>query len=584
MALLNNLSIRWKLSLALVATGLGLVIAYVVVAKNVFESDKLSYVFEAQNSSVASLKQEFNSQFEHAMQSMQFVTATYNPSTGKPTEIGVGIFKSERALQALELVDETTGRIVFKLEKQPGEMTDVTKPTGRSLVIQPSRDDQFIVSQRVSSPNQDTLHVSALVDLRDLLPELSPTHTVAFTRDGQLFYKADYRGVPVSTFEHVARRIRDLKLDRTSIYKDAGTVYLESAAPLGLADMQVFELTPEKEAFGALGTLFNRSLVFLAFSFFGLVAISIVLSRSLTWRLGHLTSAADQIGQGHFDVEESIDSHDEVGILKQAFVRMSREIQRLLSETREKARMEEELKTAKLVQERLLPIKPTSLVNQIEISGTVITSSECGGDWWYYFVKGDALYVAVADATGHGTPAALITAAARSVFSRLETESLTLIEMMVAWDHAISSCSGRQVLMTGLLMKIDTRTGEGFVVNSSHELPIRFSFNGSSFDYAPLEIPACGRLGDGLSGYIKEKSFNLSKNEFLLIYTDGLFAVENKSGQTLSDRRFAKSVGAQLSVSTSASQATQVVLRAFDDFRKDGSIPDDVSVVVLKMR
>ena len=584
MVLLKNLSIRWKLSLALVATGLTLVMAYVIVAKKVFESDKISYVFETQDSSVQSIKQTFNSQLEHVLQSVQFVTATYNPATGKPTEIGMGIFKSEPALEALELVNEKTGQIVFKLEKKQGEMADVLRPIDHMLTIEPLGGNQLVVSERVSSPDQIPLHASAVIELDKLLPQVNPTHTLAFAQNGNPFYKMDFRGVPRSTFQLMANRVRDLKLDTTSVLKDAGTVYLASAVPLGIGDMQVFELTPEREAFGALGTLFDRSLIFLAFSLFGLIAVSIVLSRSLTWQLGNLTSAADQIGQGNFDIQETIDSRDEVGILAQAFVKMSREIQRLLSETREKTRMEEELKTAKLVQERLLPDKPSAVINAIEICGSVVTSSECGGDWWHYFVKGDSLYVAIADATGHGTPAALITAAARSVFSRLEAEPLTLIEMVVAWDQAISSCSGRQVLMTGLLLKIDTRTGEGFVVNCSHELPMLFRRNGVEFEFSPVDIPACGRLGDGLKEYIQEKQFTLAEGDVLLMYTDGLFAVENSNGQTMSDRRFAKKIVSELDKEKSAPKITDLALNIFNNFRKEGLIPDDVSIVTLRRR
>ena len=596
MVLLKNLSIRWKLSLALIVSGLTLVLAYVYVAKNVFESDKISYVFETQNSSVESLKQNFTARFEHVLQSMEFVTATYDPAIGKPTAIGMGIFKSENALDALELVNDRTKQIVFKLEKTPGDIAvgaqsqingnETSTPASHTprpmLAIKPLQHHKILVSERVSSPNQQHLRVNAIVDLQKLLPPISPTHTIALTQNGKLFYKIDFRGIPLPTFQTMAKQIRNLKLDTTSFFKSEGNVYLASAVPLGIGGLQVFELTPEKEAFGALNTLFNRSLVFLFFSFFALVIISLILSRSLTWRLGSLTTAADQIGQGKFDVEESDNSRDEVGILTQAFVKMSKEIKRLLSETREKARMEEELKTAKLVQERLLPEKPTNIVNEIEISGTVITSSECGGDWWYYFVKGDSLYVAVADATGHGTPAALITAAARAVFSRLETEPLTLAEMAIAWDHAISSCSGKQVLMTGLLLKVDTKTGEGAAINCSHELPMLFHPNDSGVDFTSLEIPARGRLGDGLKEFILEEPFQLERGDYLLIYTDGLWAIENSKGQTLSDRRFAKNIRARLDADYSAPKAIDLVVDTFNSFRADGPIPDDFSAVVIR--
>jgi hypothetical protein len=78
----DHFPIKWKLSLALIATGLSLVLIYVVIANRVFESDKISYVFESQSSMLNSLRREIDGRLEQALLSSQSLLATLD-ATGK---------------------------------------------------------------------------------------------------------------------------------------------------------------------------------------------------------------------------------------------------------------------------------------------------------------------------------------------------------------------------------------------------------------------------------------------------------------------------------------------------------------------
>ena len=87
---------------------------------------------------------------------------------------------------------------------------------------------------------------------------------------------------------------------------------------------------------------------------------------------------------------------------------------------RANARMEEELKTAAAVQNSLFPDEiPQSETYQL--ASFFESASETGGDWYGFITRAkDSLFILIGDVTGHGTPAALVTATASATCRMLE--------------------------------------------------------------------------------------------------------------------------------------------------------------------
>lgn len=92
------------------------------------------------------------------------------------------------------------------------------------------------------------------------------------------------------------------------------------------------------------------------------------------------------------------------------------------SEKIEAVRVASELATASLVQEMYYP--PAEIrTPRVHIGGYRESASECSGDWWFHLTAHDRWeYLIIADAMGHGTPAALLTAMAYSSFHNLVSE------------------------------------------------------------------------------------------------------------------------------------------------------------------
>lgn len=576
-------SLKWKLTLALIGSGCFLLLGYVFLAKSVFENDKIAYVYESQGVRLLTLAQSIRAQFDKSLLIARMAVENFDSSTGQFSEFSLKALREDQNLLGLEVLNEKNAVSVAHYEAKPGSLLtpadhEAAAPLGE-LKVEGLPGGRFLAWQRFQAGGEN-LRVRFVTDLSGLLPKADAEQFFALVNEREVLLNrvADIDLAPLLSALNFSD---DVNL-QTLPWEGGGQDFLVSSVNLGLAQLRLVALTPRDLALGALSTLLIRSLLFLVIAFCILVLISLYLARHLTASLADLTLAASRIGQGDFSSVPTLKSNDEMQVLSTAMNEMMGEIERLLEETHDKARMEAELHTASLVQEQLLPESSSFDKGEIQVRGLSISSSECGGDWWHYFSRGNEVYVAIADATGHGTPAALMTAAARSVFTRLEEENLALPEIMRAWNKSVFQCSKGKVCMTALLVQINIKNGRGRLINASHESPWTIRTREDHFEGKVLALEPSPPLGESPDFEAEEMSFELGPNESLVLFTDGLFSVEREDGKTLSERRFLKSLATRVEFKRQAQDVLNCAQMLFEEHREDFPLPDDVTLIAIR--
>jgi sigma-B regulation protein RsbU (phosphoserine phosphatase) len=199
----------------------------------------------------------------------------------------------------------------------------------------------------------------------------------------------------------------------------------------------------------------------------------------------------------------------------------------------------------------------------------------------------------IGDATGHGVPAALITAAAHSCATTLASLGETLPDfrlspafILKSLDAAVGAAGRGQVQMTFFVARIDLRSGHMAYANASHELPFvcRGSrASGGRFAREHLEALATRPdppLGAGGATVFHEYTAQLDRSDALVLYTDGLVEGRNAQGEDYGERRFARSL-IQSGMLDAAALKAHLVGGALAFF---GEKPpqDDVTLVVVR--
>jgi len=312
--------------------------------------------------------------------------------------------------------------------------------------------------------------------------------------------------------------------------------------------------------------------------------VSVLSSRQITRDLESLNEASQRVAQGDFGYKAEIRSRDEVGNLALNFNLMSDEILRLLGETKQKARMESELKTAKTVQETLFP--PSHYATDIfEIAGTYEPASECGGDWWHYCtLPNGKICLWIGDATGHGAAAALITSAAKSAASIIESMNLSPSEVLRYLNRSIYDVSKGRVMMTFFVSEFDPKTGMLTYANASHEPPYLLKHTDQELKKKSMVIlhdVVNNRLGQARDTTYSEAMVQLEKGDRVVFYTDGLPEIQNLQDEPWGEREFLKSILKRNTGFRPVAVVVDEIKAEYSNFRQNADLVDDITFFIF---
>ncbi len=249
----------------------------------------------------------------------------------------------------------------------------------------------------------------------------------------------------------------------------------------------------------------------------------------------------------------------------------------------EKARMESELRTAAAVQKALFPRKLPNVAN-LELASFFQSASETGGDWYGFMTQLEGyLYILIGDVTGHGTPAALVTATASATTQTLEQmfqEDGTVptpAQFMNYLNRAVFHTGAPDFLMTFFAACIDLKSGKLTFSNAGHNFPILMRANGKMKHLLNANI----RLGNREEWQFAEASMQLEPGDLIFFYTDGLTENSNPAGQMWGERKLVSKLR-KYREQPVKDMVSHIVQDAYD-FYNDHPLEDDTTIVACRI-
>lgn len=307
--------------------------------------------------------------------------------------------------------------------------------------------------------------------------------------------------------------------------------------------------------------------------------------------LKQVTDAALRIANGDFTLRLKLKSPDEIGILSLVVNYMTDRIVELLNKAVAAARQEKELETAKAVQDLLYPT-PDIVEVGLNIRGLCQVASECGGDWWWHYKTDDGWHlIVVADVTGHGAPAALVTAMTfaccttiKKNYRTFEQHRGSISGFMHDLNSMLWSAGNGKTTMTAVMVLIEPNSGKMVYGGAGHTMPY----------YVPRldesNVPEGKRskllrsrglpLGLTKTADFNEDSLQLKQGDKILLYTDGLLECTNAEGRRWPKRQL-ESLLTQMSSSNIVPFVDAVSTKAFAHF-SGHPVDDDVTIVGIE--
>lgn len=580
---------------------------YVVLALKIFKEDKVAYVFDSSSNISSSLATQLKTQLNSILSTSRTLFQDYLFQY-QFTDISKKLFEGESGLEALAVfkIDSQLTQPEQKavLEKDPGFFDKYWKRWGSQsdtllkkslknprMIEHLVNDDRLLIIESAQNSQRSETYIFVIVyqasEMREIFSENSTMQALLVNSGGKVFFgPSDIEGtslqqsIPLSFLEQENPVSQGAETVRIS----EGHDLLASYAKVGFADLWVVTTVDQNHALSAAQILVRKSYIFFIIMISFTAIVSLLASRSVTEALTSLFNATQKVSEGRFDFKVDVKSNDEIGTLAQNFNLMAQEVSRLLDQTAEKARMENELQTAKTVQETLFP-ETKNKIGNLEIAGFYEPASECGGDWWHYCQVGDRVFLWIGDATGHGAPAALITSAAKSASAIIERLDVTPAQAMELLNRCIYDVSKGKIMMTFFLASYDLKTSILTYANASHEAPFLIRKSESPLkkkDLIALNEVKSPRLGQDRDTVYDQVEIKVEKGDMVFFYTDGIQDIRNTTDEAWGEREFIKSLVQANKDFPSAADSSERFSTQFQEFRHGTQLIDDVTFFVIK--
>jgi sigma-B regulation protein RsbU (phosphoserine phosphatase) len=242
------------------------------------------------------------------------------------------------------------------------------------------------------------------------------------------------------------------------------------------------------------------------------------------------------------------------------------------------ARFEEELNLARQIQRNSL-LSEFPVLRRCEVHALTLPSKHVGGDLYDVVEAGDgSWFVAIADVSGKGVPAALLSSMLQASLRTQAANVRSPAEILRNINHLMYRSTAVQQFATFFLARVDGERMELWFSNAGHNWPVllrqgderRFLERGGLI------------LGFQERVEFEEERVSLLPGDLVVLYTDGISEAADAAGEQFGEERLYAALSA-MPRTLSAREVTERVLATLREFLDGTEAQDDITLLVLKV-
>lgn len=330
----------------------------------------------------------------------------------------------------------------------------------------------------------------------------------------------------------------------------------------------------------------NRTVFALGLAGFAiLLAVTILISGSITRPLRALAGATGEIARGDLDFEiPAASSGDEVGLLAASFVYMRDSLKKYIRELTDAAaareRIESELKIAREIQMGMVPkeVPPFPGRDELEIRAVLEPAREVGGDLYDFFFLDDGhVCIVVGDVSGKGVPAAIFMARTITLLKATAREVRSPEEILNRVNKELARHNESFMFVTVFCGILDVSSGELRYSNAGHNPPLVMR-EGEKAEF--LTGGAGTVLGVDAGASYERDCVTLRPGDTLYLYTDGVTEAFDKKGEMFTEERLHEEISARRG--DSVEELADGMLRRIKVYAAGVPQSDDITIVVMR--
>jgi sigma-B regulation protein RsbU (phosphoserine phosphatase) len=290
----------------------------------------------------------------------------------------------------------------------------------------------------------------------------------------------------------------------------------------------------------------------------------------------------EKAGKGDLDIRYTPDSAGfEINLLGDQFNQMCISLITYIEEVKRERAFKEayqkELQIGREIQKSLLP------EGNIDFSGIESCiyfqpAKEVAGDFYDWLIKGDEIFLNIADGVGKGISGCLYAFDLRSSLRTLEAlyEDLSFIAIQTNATF-LEDTKDTGSFVTAFLSKYNRRSKELTYVNCGHNYPILKRKNGIT---EKLETDG---LAFGIDHFekVEVKKTTLETGDYIIYYTDGLTEAQDINNKLFGEKRLFQLI--ESNSYKNPKELINLITNEINLFAKDREPYDDITIIAVKI-
>ena len=247
---------------------------------------------------------------------------------------------------------------------------------------------------------------------------------------------------------------------------------------------------------------------------------------------------------------------------------------RLIEESLEKRRLEEDIHVAAEIQQNLLPRSAPKLAGY-DLAGSNRPCRTVGGDYYDFSYEDGVLRMALGDVSGKGIGAALLMTVLRAAV-RAHWGETSPADAVARINRTVCQNVPENKFVTFCMALLDPESGRLTYVNAGHNPPLLVRSDGGT------ETLTEGGMVLGMFEDVPyaEASVELRPGDALIIFSDGVTETFDADGNEFGDERLAAVAVRVRHLGASALEGE--ILRDLEIFSKGAKATDDRTLIVLR--
>lgn len=294
---------------------------------------------------------------------------------------------------------------------------------------------------------------------------------------------------------------------------------------------------------------------------------------------GDMENIRTAMNRGAFDFVTKPVNFEDLEITINKTLEEIMQIRRSLEEHDQLISIQQDLNTAREIQQAILPknFPPFPNRTDFDIFASMVAAKEVGGDFYDFFlIDSKRLGFVIGDVSGKGVPAAIFMAVSRTLIRATGLKGIPTEECMNYVNNLLCNESVSCMFVTVFYGILNTVTGEVEYVNAGHNPPYILGTDG----LRKVEMTGGPILGCLDEVCYRSKKTRLLQGECLFLFTDGVTEAFNKEDKPFGDERLEQFLAANST--KSIEEVVRGIASTVNDFSLGVPQSDDITLLAIR--